>query len=443
MPLKKPTYEILENQLADARKIIRALESEQTDAILSNPRYLSLRDKDADHQVRKLNQILEKSLAEKRDKIQTQAKRMQMLAHKLVRVEQDERKELAAILHDQIQPLVIGARMQIWELQRKNNPLATQKIADKIENILVEILEALRSLSVEISPSALQENGVVGGLNWLKTYMADKFEFTVNLFVENHIEPVRDATGYLLFESVKELLLNAAKHAGTSEANISIQRTDAHLISIVVSDQGQGFEPEVINHALKDQTTLGLSSIRERLATINGQMLLETAFGKGTKITLTVPAGECFDQRDEVTESRTEPDLKRDRIKVSSNMIGILIVDDHKVLREGLKGLLQLEPDFHVLAETADGDQAIELARDLKPDVVIMDINLGKTHGVQVTRQILDLQPETCIIGLSMHRDPSVIDAMRQAGAVAYLTKDSPSDELIETIRKYNPREMT
>lgn len=116
-------------------------------------------------------------------------------------------------------------------------------------------------------------------------------------------------------------------------------------------------------------------------------------------------------------------------------MIDILIVDDHKMLRQALEDLLQAEPDFRVIGEAGNAEQAFELAEKLSPDVIIMDINLGETDGVSVTRRILSKHPHIKVIGLSMHNEKSIIDAMYQAGAVAYLTKSAPSEEIIASVR--------
>lgn len=117
-------------------------------------------------------------------------------------------------------------------------------------------------------------------------------------------------------------------------------------------------------------------------------------------------------------------------------IIKILIVDDHQALREGLKVILQLEPDFSIIGEAEDGDQAIKMAGALTPDVIIMDMDLGEMHGIQVTERILDRQPDICVIGFSMHADPDLAEAMHKAGAKSYLTKSDAPDQLISAIRR-------
>ena len=180
--------------------------------------------------------------------------------------------------------------------------------------------------------------------------------------------------------------------------------------------------------------TFGLFSVQERLAYIGGHMDIETAPGQGTKISLTspigvpdaAPGGGPAISHSESSETETRRTSKAGRV---------MIVDDHKIMREGLVGLLQFESDIEVVGEAADGPQAIELAAQLEPDVIIMDINLGAMSGIEATRRILDRNPLIKVIGLSMHMDESVATEMRAAGATHYLTKGGPSDDLIATIR--------
>lgn len=121
---------------------------------------------------------------------------------------------------------------------------------------------------------------------------------------------------------------------------------------------------------------------------------------------------------------------------INPKEIKILIVDDHQALREGLKVILQLEPDFSIIGEAEDGKQAVDLARTLTPDVIIMDMDLGEMHGIQATELIMADQPDICVIGFSMHTDPDLAEAMQRAGARAYLTKSDTPDLLIAAIRR-------
>lgn len=115
--------------------------------------------------------------------------------------------------------------------------------------------------------------------------------------------------------------------------------------------------------------------------------------------------------------------------------IRIMIVDDHKIVREGLAGLLCLERDFELVGEASNGRMAVDLARELRPDVIIMDISMPVMNGIEATRVIAAAQPGVRIIGLSMHDKEDMAGAMRDAGASGYVSKDGPSSELISAIR--------
>jgi DNA-binding NarL/FixJ family response regulator len=105
------------------------------------------------------------------------------------------------------------------------------------------------------------------------------------------------------------------------------------------------------------------------------------------------------------------------------------------MFREGLKKLLEGKPDFDVIAEACDGRQAVELAQQLNPDVVLMDVSMPGLNGVEATRKILNDQPGTKVVGLSMHTDRRYPSELLRAGATGYLPKDGTFDELEKCVR--------
>lgn len=117
------------------------------------------------------------------------------------------------------------------------------------------------------------------------------------------------------------------------------------------------------------------------------------------------------------------------------NKIRILLADDHTVMRAGLGLLLERQPDMVVVAEAADGRQAVELAASHMPDVVVLDIAMPLLNGIEATRQIVDKHAKTSVVILSMHSDESYVMRSLKAGAKAYLLKDSAEADLIRAIR--------
>ncbi len=115
--------------------------------------------------------------------------------------------------------------------------------------------------------------------------------------------------------------------------------------------------------------------------------------------------------------------------------IKIILADDHKILREGLKQLLSKESGFEVIGEAQDGRTAVQLAKKLSPDVMIMDIGMPDLNGIEATRQIKSVKPDIKIITLSMHEDRRFIKEMFKAGATGYLLKDMAFENLVKAIQ--------
>ena len=115
--------------------------------------------------------------------------------------------------------------------------------------------------------------------------------------------------------------------------------------------------------------------------------------------------------------------------------IRVLLADDHKILREGLMSLLDEEGGIEVVGEASDGEMAVDMACNLHPDVVVMDVTMPKMSGIEATRRIKNTCPEVRVIGLSMHNAADMASSLEQAGASAYLTKGGPADSLIDAIR--------
>jgi len=118
------------------------------------------------------------------------------------------------------------------------------------------------------------------------------------------------------------------------------------------------------------------------------------------------------------------------------SMTTIVLADDHHIVRQGLRSLLEAEPDFSVVGETGDGLEAAQLVERLRPDVLVLDLMMPGLNGLEVTRQVSQRSPQTRVVILSMHANEAhVLEALR-AGAVAYVLKESTSAELVRAVRE-------
>lgn len=117
-------------------------------------------------------------------------------------------------------------------------------------------------------------------------------------------------------------------------------------------------------------------------------------------------------------------------------MISIVLADDHNIVRQGLRTLLDAQPDINVVGEAADGAEATQLVERLQPNVLVVDVMMSGMNGIEVTRYTRKLSPKTCVVVLSMYADEGyVVEALR-AGAKAYVLKDSIADDLLRAVRE-------
>ncbi len=120
---------------------------------------------------------------------------------------------------------------------------------------------------------------------------------------------------------------------------------------------------------------------------------------------------------------------------MQSKKTRVLLADDHAILRKGVRMLIDSQPDLEVVGEAKTGREAIDEARKLKPDVVVMDVSMPELNGIEGTRQICDELTQTKVLGLSMHKDAVYVREILRAGARGYLLKDSEDDDLLRAIR--------
>ena len=117
-------------------------------------------------------------------------------------------------------------------------------------------------------------------------------------------------------------------------------------------------------------------------------------------------------------------------------MIRIMLADDHKIIRKGIRTILSMEPDFSVVGEAGTGAETLLLVDRLMPDILILDLVLGESNGIEITRQLVKRGTSTSIIILSMHNSEAYVSEALRAGARAYISKESPLEELVQAIRE-------
>ena len=385
-----------------------------------------------------LNLDLEKRVVDRTALADHRSAQLRSLAVKLARSEQRERQRLAQMLHDNLQQLLVGAKFQLAALRAPEEGDSRVEAIDLMESLLNQSLEASRSLTVELSPTILYETGLDAALLWLARQMKAKHGLEVQTDIRARLVQDEDGVVVLLFHAVRELLLNVVKHAGVRLARVALDRVDGDWVRIVVSDQGQGFDPAKTREDEDSATGLGLFGMCERMGHIGGSCDIDSTPGGGTRVTLLAKVGRPKESP-KTTAAVPHPVEEPATVAVSSEQsrprIRVLLADDHAMVRQGLAGILGRQEDIEVVAEACNGQQAVEMARETHPDVVVMDASMPVLNGLEATRAIVSLFPGTRVVGLSMFDEADGGEAMREAGAVAYLSKGGPSEDLLAAVR--------
>lgn len=393
--------------------------------------------KQVDEDLRTLNRTLEERVEERTAEARRRAAQLQTLAGELTRAESRERQRVAKVLHDHLQQLLVAAMMRTTLLRGEVVTDAGLQYVQAIQDALSQSIDSARTLTVELSPPVLHSAGLAAAMAWLGRWMRDKHHLEVDVQADPAADPGVEDLRSFLFQSARELLFNVVKHAKVPRARVTLSRSAEGAIELTVEDAGPGMDVERALERHAAGAGFGLFSIRERADLLGGRLTIRSVSGRGTTVKLALPllAGEELPGLPPLPAPPVSPPLETP----ASRVIRLLLVDDHKIVRQGLASILSRQPEVNIVGEAADGLEAVDLARRLRPDVILMDINMPNMDGIEATRMITSGVEGVRVIGLSMHQDPEVNARMNQAGAVAYLPKDCPAQELIRTIRQFDP----
>jgi CheY-like chemotaxis protein len=328
---------------------------------------------------------------------------------------------------------------------------ALAKMMGETDTVFSDALKYTRTLVAELSPPVLRDHGLAAGLKWLAEYMM-KRDVSVSVMVPETEElRLPEDQAILLFQSVRELLINSSKHAGSGQAAVTMVQRSGSL-SITVRDEGAGFDLAAVGDSSGTiSSKFGLFSIRERMRALGGSFEIFSSPGQGTTATLVLPligaAAEAAGSSEwrarspqEIPTTVSTATNQASRATHHASGTRVLLVDDHAMVRQGLRSVLDAYADLHVVGEAQDGSEAVTLVEELRPHVVVMDINMPKMSGIEATARIKAYWPDILVIGISVNTDDDNRAAMKRAGAAVLLTKEAAVDELYAVIRSETAR---
>lgn len=394
--------------------------------------------KETDACLQSLTQDLEREVTERTRELVDSQQQLRALATELNLTEQRERKRLATSLHDHLAQLLVLCSMKLNQLKRL---VASDKrgtdLLKQADGILEEALRYTRTLVTELAPPVLYDLGLPAALQWLSRDMKRHDMAVTVVAPEDEPMIVPEEQAVFLFQSVRELVMNSCKHGGSGEATITMTKHSGS-VEITVHDQGKGFDPTRKQDTI---TKFGLLSVQERMHTMGGLFRVQSSPGQGTTATLVLPLSACdLSSPNRPSQAgtceaspRPEPScpgVERHR----AGSIRVLLVDDHAMMRQGLRSLLASYADIEIVAEASDGIEALCMVGQLRPAAVVMDINMPNMDGIEATTRIKARYPEIQVIGLSVNAGHENQEAMRKAGASILLTKEAAVEQLYGTI---------
>ena len=366
---------------------------------------------------------------------QARADQLRELAKQLTQAETRERRKVAQTLHDHLQQLLVAARMRMSSVVAKVEDEAVRATLAKVDELIDQSIASSRTLSLQLSPPVLKDRGLIPALQWLgRTFEG---EHDLPTWVEGDEAGVPDLSlevSDFLFQATRELLFNVVKHAQADSVEVRVTHDDGRWVQVEVRDDGQGCGDTAVVERGRTDGGFGLFNIRQRLDFLGGDFAIAKVDGGGCSAKMRVPVTPPEEMRSGLAAApATRPPRLRDAEPTGG--LRVMLADDHKILRQGIAAILRDQGDLDIIGEASDGEAAVLMARELRPDVIVMDVSMPRMDGIEATRLIKSEQPEVRVVALSMHIREDMDHAMRKAGAAVYLTKGCPADELIAAVR--------
>lgn len=395
--------------------------------VLRNTTELHLRELE----LRNANAMLESVNVRLREEIENREKLQQQTIEQQRKLAAlDERNELGRELHDGLGQLLgfLNMQTQVSVTLLENNELGglRQKLHE-ISAVVRDGHDSVRSFILGLRPDNLHQNLPEKLAEMMKDIQA-RYGLQVSLdYPENAPNPAfQPIVEYAQHQIMREALTNVGKHANAQQVIVKYNFT-AELAQIEIMDNGQGFDLE--SQRRDGAGHFGLKMIRERAENVGGRMEIYSEQNKGTRLVINLP---CL--------LRLTPVLDDDDLRIVHGR-RILLVDDHPLFLEGLGNLLRMR-GLTVVGMAHDGLEAESMAQALRPDVVVMDVNMPGRNGLEATRNIKAMLPEATVIILTVSENESTLIEAIKNGASGYLLKSMDVNEFIRLLAGFSRGEM-
>jgi signal transduction histidine kinase/ActR/RegA family two-component response regulator len=383
-------------------------------------------------------------LVEANEALKTNEESLRQLSARLLQLQDEERRHIARDLHDITGQKLAFQSIALSALQTKQcSNLDAEAQQALSESLLMnkEISEEIRTLSYLLHPPLLDELGLSSAARWYATGFTKRTGIPIDIDVPQEMKRLSPDAEVAIFRVLQESLTNVHRYANTPKARLRI-RTTGESIQVEIEDYGNGI------HAAKSKSPqesverlgVGIQGMTERIRQLGGRLEIISGPKRGTLVTATIPISGSQVQAPVspvvVTSLAGAISADNRNSALGNQRQQILIADDHEMLRRGVRNTLQAQPDLEVCGEAVDGQDAVDKVRALRPDLVILDINMPVLNGLVAVRQILRYSPNTKIVIFSVHDSDQTRQEIRAVGAHGFVSKDKDSRDLLRVVRE-------
>jgi PAS domain S-box-containing protein len=361
---------------------------------------------------------------------------LRQLSARLLQLQDEERRRIARDLHDVTGQKIAVLSMSLDRLARlteQRKPEAKETIKES-RDIVSQIGEEIRTLSYILHPPLLDECGLASAVHWYAEGFQKRSAIKLEVEVDADLPRLPSDAETTLFRVVQESLTNVHRYSGSPAAKIRIFKESSE-VRLEIIDYGHGIKSGTARAKLDGQAPLGVGipGMRERLHQLGGDLNVD--FGTtGTRVVATLPIKKSVEG--DVGGAENETSLSLTIRSADEARRRILIADDHELMRRGLRGLLESHDEWAVCGEAVEGSEAVRKSTELKPDLVIMDVNLPGLSGIEAAQQIRIEREAAKILFFTVHDSDEIIREIIEVGALGYVAKSRASQDLIEAVRR-------
>jgi two-component system NarL family sensor kinase len=366
---------------------------------------------------------------------------LRQLSGRLLQLQDEERRRIARDLHDVTGQKIALLSMSLDRLGRLVNSKdpELEETFEDTRDVARKIGEEIRTLSYLLHPPLLDESGLASAVRWYAEGFQKRSGIHLSVDIAPGLGRLSMEVETALFRVVQESLTNVHRYSGSPDAEIKIFAKGGEL-HLEVVDHGKGIEAGTARTSIDGIASLGVGipGMRERLRQLGGR--LQVDFGRnGTRVFANIPLKQNEAEIPAIEEAAASLPLEStpetDVTARSDTRKRILIADDHEVMRRGVRGLLESQDEWAVCGEAFEGTEVVMKSRELRPDLIIMDINMPGLTGIAAAQQIRRENPSAKILFFSVHESAQTVREVVNAGAQGYVAKSRAGHDLVDAVR--------